>query len=122
MEILHEQVVAEPLEGCTPLSGCDLPSCGRNLAISTRPLEARIHHWPNHHFRNGTETMALMCDVEAQRQAVVYNGPSPEVPVAAAAILCSAAGMHPSSGGDRIPGPIRRRSKRLGPLKSTCHP
>ena len=69
METLHEQAVAEPLEGCTPLSGCDLPSCGRYLAISTRPLEARIHRWPNHHFRNGTETMALMCDVEAQRQA-----------------------------------------------------
>ena len=82
LDTLREEVIAEPLEGCSPLSGGDLSSCGRYLAISTRPTDARVARWPGYHFRNGTETMALVCDVEAQRQAIVYHGPSPEVPVA----------------------------------------
>ena len=82
LDDLTEDVVAEPLEGCSGLSGLDLSSCGRYAAVSTRPDDARVARWPGYHFRHGTETMALVCNLEAGTKAVVYYGPTPEVPVA----------------------------------------
>lgn len=82
LDSLNVEIVAEPLDGCTGLNGLDLSSCGRFAAVSTRPDDARLSRWPGHHFRHGTETMALVCDFEKGTKAIVYHGPTPEVPVA----------------------------------------
>jgi oligogalacturonide lyase len=79
LDSLTVAIVAEPLDGCTGLNGLDLSSCGRFAAVSTRPDDARLSRWPGHHFRHGTETMALVCDFEKGTKAIVYHGPTPEV-------------------------------------------
>lgn len=82
LDDLSEEIVAEPLEGCAGLTGLDLSTCGRFGAVSTRPDDARLQRYPGYHFKHGTETMALVCDFEKGRSAIVYAGPTPEVPVA----------------------------------------
>lgn len=84
LDDLREEIVAEPLEGCAGLSGLDLSTCGRFAAISTRSTEARIQRYggAGYHFKHGTETMALVCDFAKGTRAIVYAGPTAEVPVA----------------------------------------
>ena len=79
---LTEETVAEPVPGCSPLGIGDLSSCGRYMVLSTRADDARLPRWPSQHFSYGTEALVLVLEVDTGTKAIVYVGPTAEVPVA----------------------------------------
>ena len=79
IETQQEEVIAESPPGVGPLGGPDLSSCGRYMVFSCRPesaqeLGAWVGSYPN--YRDGTETLVLLVDLQEGRQSVVYHGPS----------------------------------------------
>lgn len=82
-ETLAEEPVAERMRGCGPPALQDVSSCGRYLVLSARP-ERMLNDTPTPmSFHHGSENMVMLCDAQRCEQAVVYHGPTPEVPVAA---------------------------------------
>jgi len=82
LETLREDTVAEPIPGCGPLGGGDLSSCGRYMVLSTRAEDVRIHRYPRQFWSHGSEALVVVLDVETGNSAIVYLGPTAEVPVA----------------------------------------
>ncbi len=72
VESLQEEVVAESPEGCGPIGGPDLSSCGRYLVLGCGPADRK----KSYDYRYGREAMVLLVDVVEKRQEVVYHGPS----------------------------------------------
>lgn len=82
-EALTEEVVADTPPDCSPIALQDLSSCGRFLVLSARPGHLLRNKLPPINFRHGSENLVILCDTQRREQAVVYHGPTPEVPVAA---------------------------------------
>ena len=83
VETLAEETVSERLPGCGRPGLEDVSSCGRYLVISARPEQVVDETRPETAFRYGSWNRVVLCDAERGEQAVVYEGPSTEVPVAA---------------------------------------
>ena len=82
-EALTEEVVADTPPDCSPIALQDVSSCGRFLVLSARPSHLLRDKLPKMNFKHGSENMVILCDTQRREQAVVYHGPTPEVPVAA---------------------------------------
>ena len=82
-ETLADEPVSGRLPGCGRPGLEDVSSCGRYLVLSARPERVVAETSPETSFRIGSENRVVLCDAERGEQAVVYEGPSTEAPVAA---------------------------------------
>lgn len=76
-------MVAERLHRCGPLVLEDLSSCGRYLVLSCRSETVPRGTLVPSGFRHGRENIVVLCDADQREKAIVCQGPTPEVPVAA---------------------------------------
>lgn len=83
VESLKAEAVAGRLPGCGPPSLQDVSSCGRYLVLGARPERFLDETRPASSYHHGSANNVVLCDAERKQQAVVYHGPTPEVPVAA---------------------------------------